>query len=235
MNLILLFEQDFTDATHAVLTGRRLEHVATVQRAKPGDTLRVGKLNGKMGEGIVRKLDSVSCEMEVVLDKDPPPPLPLSLLLALPRPKALRRIVESAAALGIKSLFVMEAWRVEKSFWNSPLLAEAELARHCVLGLEQACDTIMPAIRFKRRFKPFVEDEVGELIQGSRPIVAHPYAHNPCPRGVEGAVTLAIGPEGGFVPYELELLRKHGFEEVNFGRRILRTEWFVPAAVGKLF
>jgi 16S rRNA (uracil1498-N3)-methyltransferase len=235
MNLVLLFGQDFVDPTHVVLTGRRLDHIVTVHHAKAGDTLRVGKLNGKMGEGRVTAIDPASCRMEVALDKDPPVPLPLTLLIALPRPKALRRIVETAAAMGIKRLYIMESWRVEKSFWSSPLLAEKELAEYCVLGLEQSCDTVMPAIAFRKRFKPFVEDEVPGLIKGGRAFVAHPRAATPCPRAIDGQATLAVGPEGGFIPFEIELLEKQGFEAVNFGQRILRTEAFVPAALGRLF
>ncbi|HMD68148.1 MAG TPA: 16S rRNA (uracil(1498)-N(3))-methyltransferase [Chitinivibrionales bacterium] len=235
MNLILLFDRDFEDDTHVVLTGRRLDHITTVHRAQVDDTLRVGKLSGKMGEGRVTAIDAGSCRMEVALDKDPPAPLPLTLLIALPRPKALRRIVETAAAMGIKRVYIMESWRVEKSFWNSPFLSEEKLAGRCMLGLEQACDTAMPVLHFRRRFRPFVEDEVPGLIKGSRAFVAHPVAVAPCPRAVGGPVTLAVGPEGGFIPFEVELLEKHGFEAVNFGPRILRTEAFVPAAVGRLF
>jgi RsmE family RNA methyltransferase len=93
----------------------------------------------------------------------------------------------------------------------------------------------MPAIEFRRRFKPFVEDEVPAIIKNSRALVAHPGAGKRCPHQVKGPVSLAIGPEGGFIPYETELLKKQGFEDVNFGIRILRTEWFVPAVIGRMF
>jgi 16S rRNA (uracil1498-N3)-methyltransferase len=234
MNLVLLFERDFVAPARVVLTGRRFEHIRSVHRANAGDTLRVGKLGGKIGTGTVTALDSGTCRMEVSFDKDPPDPLPLTLLLALPRPKALRRIVETVAAMGVKRLYLMESWRVEKGFWDSPLLTEDNLAAHCVLGLEQACDTVMPHIRIRRRFRPFVEDEAPDLIKGNTALVAHPGAAQACPRGVSGPVTLAVGPEGGFIPFEVELLESRGFSPVNFGPRILRTEAFVPAAIGRL-
>jgi RsmE family RNA methyltransferase len=235
MNLILLYKVDFIGESHVILKGRRLKHMAEVHKAKPGDTLRVGMLNGNMGTGKVVKIDSKSCEMEVALDKSPPPPLPLTLLLALPRPKVLRRIMESVAALGVKRIYIMETWRVEKSFWKSPFIEKKCLEEHCVLGLEQACDTMMPAIEFRRRFKPFVEDEVSGIIKNTTALVAHPGAEKRCPHQIKEPVTLAVGPEGGFIPYEIELLKKHGFEDVNFGKRILKTEWFVPAVIGRLF
>ena len=235
MNLILLFESDLIDESHVLLKGRRLKHMAEVHRVQAGDTLRVGMLDGNVGTGKVVTIDARSCEMEIVLDKDPPPPLPLTLLLALPRPKVLRRIVEGVAAMGVKRIYIMETWRVEKSFWKSPFIKKECLEEHCVLGLEQACDTMMPAIEFRRRFKPFVEDEVPGIIKNTRALVAHPGAERHCPHQVKEPVTLAVGPEGGFIPYEIELLKEHGFDDVNFGKRILRTEWFVPAIIGRLF
>ena len=235
MNLILLFEQDFVHDGLVALSGRRLTHLRTVHKANPGDTLRVGKINGLIGEGTVQRIDSSSCVMNVVFDKNPPPPLECTLFLALPRPKALLRIVENATAMGIKRIYVMESWRVEKGFWNSPSLSKEEITEHCVLGLEQARDTVMPEIQFRRRFKPFVEDEVPSLVKSSTPLVAHPGAIAPCPREHPGHITLAVGPEGGFISYEIELLQTHGFTAVHFGPRILRTEWFVSAAIAKLF
>jgi len=235
MNLILLFESDFTGNKRAVLTGRRLAHMTDVHKAKPGDTLRVGIVNGLVGTGTVLSIDAASCEMEVACADAPPAPLPCTLLLALPRPKVLRRLIECVAAMGVKKIYIMETWRVEKSFWESPFLKEEVLKEHCVLGLEQSRDTMMPEITIRRRFKPFVEDEIPEIIKNTRALVAHPPAEDPCPRKVEGLVTLAIGPEGGFIPFEADLLKKLGFEEVNFGKRVLRVEHIVPAMLGRLF
>jgi 16S rRNA (uracil1498-N3)-methyltransferase len=237
MNLILLFESDFAENGRSLvmLTGRRKEHVLSVCGAAAGDTLRVGLLNGKCGTGTVRRITENSLEMDVSLDTPPPEPLPLTLILALPRPKALKRCIEAITALGVKRLFIIQSFRVEKSYWSSPVLSDDVLREHMFLGLEQACDTMLPAVTVRKRFKPFVEDELPELLKGSLPLVAHPEAEKRCPFHSDKPITLAVGPEGGFIPYEIGLLQKKGFEAVSLGKRILRVEHAVPALIGRLF
>jgi 16S rRNA (uracil1498-N3)-methyltransferase len=235
MNLILLHTSDFNSDSRAVtLSGRRYDHVRQVHRVALGDTLRVGLLNGLMGSGTVTALAAHAITLMVVLDTPPPPPLPLTLCLALPRPKTLKKVLQCATALGVKKIFLMRTWRVEKSYWQSPLLRPELLAEQCVLGLEQARDTIMPTIEIRPRFKPFVEDELPGIAADTHAYVAHPGAVEYCPRGVEGPVTLAIGPEGGFLDYEIESLTKQGFSAVSFGPRIMRVEDALPVLVGRM-
>jgi len=235
MNLILLFDEDFVSPQRVRIEGRRLQHVLSVHRASAGDELRVGLVNAQMGAGVITSLTSEVLEMEVRLDQPPPPPLPVRLLLALPRPKSLKRVLQAATAMGVKQIVLMAAWRVEKSFWDSPVLQQDALREQMVLGLEQARDTVLPEVTLRRRFKPFVEDDVPNLVRGIRALVAHPPAPQLCPRSVRGPVTLAVGPEGGFIPYEVDLLQAHGFEAVSLGARSLRVEHAVPALLARLF
>lgn len=235
MNLILLFPDDFIAPDRARLRGRRVEHVIAVHHAGVGNVLRVGRINDRVGSGRVTMLTSTTLEMDVVLDELPPAALPVTLLLALPRPKSLKRIMQAVAALGVKRIVLMNSWRVEKSYWLSPAVSEAALREQLILGLEQARDTILPEVCLRRRFKPFVEDEVPQLTEGSLPLVAQPAATEPCPRHVQRPVTVAVGPEGGFIAYEVDLLARQGFLAVSLGPRPLRTEHAIAALLGRLF
>jgi RsmE family RNA methyltransferase len=235
MNLVILFESDFVAADRVRLDGRRLRHVREVHRAQPGSTLRVGLLNGRLGAGEIIHLSDEALEMAVRLDQSPPKPLPVTLVLALPRPKSLKKILQAVTAMGVKRIVLLNTWRVEKSFWDSPVLQPAALEEQMILGLEQARDTALPRLTRRNRFKPFVEDELPELIRNARALLAHPSAAAPCPRALREPVTLAIGPEGGFIPYEVDKLQAAGFEAVSLGERRLRVEHAVPALLGRLF
>ncbi len=235
MNLILLFNDDFIDENKVRLEGRRLRHILEVHRPAVNDELRVGLAGGFTGPGRITSITEDSLEMDVTFTSGPPAPLPLTLLLALPRPKVLRRILLSVTAMGVKRIFLMNSYRVEKSFWQSPVLEAESIQRQLVLGLEQSRDTILPEVCLRPFFKPFAEDEMPALIKDTLPLVAHPTAQEACPRDVRQPVTLAIGPEGGFIPYEVEKLISCGFHAVHLGERILNIEAAVPSLISRLF
>ena len=234
MNLILLHEEDFIVATRVCLHGRRREHILNIHRAAVGDELRVGLLNGLIGRGKILNVTDQELEMEVLLDQQAPKPLPVTLLLALPRPKMLRRILQSISSMGVKKIFLLNSYRVDKSFWGSPLLQPEKLQEQLILGLEQGCDTILPEIYLRPRFKPFVEDELPSIIRGTTVYVAHPGVEEGFPRSFNQPTTLAIGPEGGFIPYEVEKLQDSGFIPISLGERILRVETAVPVLLSRL-
>ncbi len=192
-------------------------------------------LNGRIGAGKVVLLNKEVLEMEVYFERLPPPKLPLTLILALPRPKVIRRVLRSMSSMGVKRIILLNCSRVEKSYWQSPFLASAAIQEQLILGLEQAKDTVLPEVLLKPLFKPFVEDELPSISKGTLPLVAHPVASVDCPRNVKEPVTLVIGPEGGFIPYEIEKLVNTGFSAIHLGARILSVESAVPAFLARLF
>ena len=235
MNLLILREEDFLEPGRVRLAGRRLRHVIEVHRAAAGEDLAVGLLGGAMGRGRVTRLDAEALEMEVRLDQPPPPKLPLTLVLALPRPKVLNRVLAAATSLGVARIYLVNAWKVEKSYWHSPRLGEENLLLQRILGLEQARDTRLPELHLRRLLRPFAESELPGLLRGGTALLAHPGSAAACPREARGPVTLVIGPEGGFIDAEIELLTRSGCQPVHLGARVLRVETAVAALVGRLF
>ncbi|MCJ8204400.1 16S rRNA (uracil(1498)-N(3))-methyltransferase [Pseudomonas sp. RGM2987] len=235
MNLLLLEEADFIAPDRVVLRDRRLTHMQEVHRSAVGDSLRVGRIEGLMGTARVLRLEAREAELQVTLDQPPPAKLPLTLVLALPRPKMLRRVFQTVATMGVPRVILVNSYRVEKSFWQTPFLEPEAIREQLILGLEQARDSVLPQIIIEKRFKPFVEDRLPAIADNTLALVGHPGNYPPCPRAVTEPVTLAIGPEGGWIPYEIDLLNKAGLQPVQLGERILRVETAVTALLARLF
>jgi len=163
MNQVLLEPDDLLEDGTARLTGRRLRHALEVLRAAEGDVLRVGLLGGPIGTAEVLKADGGELLLRPSFTGPPPPRAGIDLLLAIPRPKALRKVLPAAASLGVDRIVLVNAARVEKSYFDSRVPDAEAMRELLILGLEQARDTRVPEILVRERFRPFVEDELDEL------------------------------------------------------------------------
>ena len=235
MNLLLFTDADRLGEQRIRVADHRLQHLLQVLGAKAGDPLRVGELGGLAGTGHIIDIDSAQATLAIELDQAPPPKLPLCLVLALPRPKMLRRIIRTVAELGVAELHLVNSRRVEKSYWQTPALQPGTLRQYLIQGLEQSRDTVLPQVHCHRLFKPFVEDTLPALARDRQALLAHPGDFPPCPRHQERDTLLVIGPEGGFIPFEVAKLVAAGCRTVSLGPRILRVENALTALLGRLF
>jgi len=237
VNLILLRPEELAPDGTARLTGRRAAHAREVLGARRGEVLRAGVLGGLLGEATVLSSTRDELVLQLSLTQAPPPRPGIDLLLAIPRPKALKKILPAAASLGVDKIVLVNAARVEKSYFDSKVLDRGFLDELLALGLEQARDTRPPEVLVRERFRPFAEDELDRTFGPSRRLAAHPQAHRALealPAREPVRTVLAVGPEGGWVPFELELLAKVGFEPFTAGPRPLRVEVAVPYLLGRL-
>eukprot|EP00435_Cladocopium_sp_Y103_P038833 s3211_g10.t1 len=224
---------------------RRARHIVTVLKPAPGATLRVGVVDVGVGrlsvEVRVGGEVELSCK-ELVLEPLAPSPH-VELLLAMPRPKALSGALGTGGAagmthkeaqLGLRRIVLTNAWRVEKAYFSSHSTEPKRYIPELLEGLEQAVCTTLPEVRIEMRLKPFIEDQVDVLFPKDRylRLFCHPGSAGlrlrdavaaGCP-GPPRAVVLAVGPEGGWVDYEAQLFREHGFVQVSLGRRIYTTD-----------
>ncbi|EKF74057.1 16S ribosomal RNA methyltransferase RsmE [Alcanivorax hongdengensis A-11-3] len=232
MNLLLLQPEQQLDESHWRLDERQARHVQSVLGLTEGQPCKAGLLDGPQGTCIIESIKNKEITVSFKADSQNVEPLKLSLLLALPRPKMLKRILIDATSLGIKRIVLINSWKVDKSYWQTPNLKADLLREKMLLGLEQARDTQLPELLLAPRFRPFVEDRLDHWAGDGPRILAHPGDHAPLPRNLPGPACLAIGPEGGWTPFEVEMLCDRGFQCHAFGRRILRVETALPALVG---
>jgi 16S rRNA (uracil1498-N3)-methyltransferase len=227
MNLLLLESHELHESGSARLSGERARHLRAVLKVAPGQTVRVGLIDGPVGVGRVTEVGSAHVSLQCEFGQTPPRP-PVDLLLALPRPKVLRRLWAQIAAIGVGRIMLTNAERVERNYFDSHLLEPRGYRPLLVEGLRQARDTRTPLVTVHRQFRVLVEDELDTLVTDEVRIVAEPststsvaatMARAPAPR-----VLLAVGPEGGWNAFELELLGLRGFSRVGMGARALRSD-----------
>ena len=239
MNLVLLRDADLIGDGCALVRGARARHIQDVHRAAVGDRLRVGLVGGLMGHAVVTAIVPDEVVLDVQLSDPPPPPSAIELLLAMPRPKMLRRVLAAVTSMGVKRLIIVNSARVEKSYFDSPLLESSAIEAELWLGLEQARDTILPQVVIERRFRPFIEDHLQAVWPApTRRLLAHPDTErrlsDVLPEPTADPLVLAVGPEGGWVPFEVALFEAHGFEPFTAGPRLLRVETAVPFLLGQI-
>ena len=114
MNIVVLDRSDWQDEEHVCLVDRRADHIRAVLRAAVGDSVRVGELNGHLGQGRICAIDADSVVLRVELSQPPPPRHRFDVVLSLPRPKVLRRLFRTVAEYGVANLHLIHSARVEK-------------------------------------------------------------------------------------------------------------------------
>ncbi len=237
VNFLLLDSADFLAPDRAVITGRRLRQLIDTIRAEPGKLCKAGVRGGDLGSAEVVSIDAAAAELRFIPERRPPPPLPLILVAALPRPQTFDKVLHVTAAMGVKRIFFINSFKVEKSYWQASRLAPEAVEAELALAMEQCGDTIFPEIEFRPRFRPFVEDELPELLRNRRGFYGNPAAPFPVPHGAvtaEKPAVLAVGPEGGFTDYENSRLEAAGMTGISLGCRVLRTEFAVAALLARL-
>ena len=236
MNIILLREHDFIhNSTRVLIQDDRFVHIVGVINPNIGQSLKVGLLGGSCGYGIVESIHSKGMILNVVLNELAPHRHPFDIVLALPRPKMLRRILRTIGEYGVDNLHLINSARVEKSFWQSPLLQPEKIHDALMAGMERSKDTIMTNVLLHQRFRPFIEDKLLGIcgdrdcwltdMNATRSAVDIDISSKPS--------VVMIGPEGGFVPFETELAISTIAQPIHLGGRTLSVDTAVTTVLAQ--
>ena len=162
----------------------RYEHVRRVLKLTPGDSLRVGVVNGSPATATVASMDDASMTLTWLVgvetsdgdtarrslsndDASSHTHVDIDLLLAMPRPKVMTRLWAPLASMGVRNVYLTNAARVEKYYWDSKALTPRTVTDELTRGMEQSGDTRMPGGCVVRRI-PAAVDAVREMVGGER-------------------------------------------------------------------
>ena len=228
MNLILVEEWERVDGHSVTFSDARAAHLLNVLRAVPGQSVRVGVLDGPLGVGTVESVRDRQVTLHCVFESQIPARPRVDVLLAVPRPKVMRRLWAQLAALGVGQIILTNAERVERHYFDTHVLNEPFYRSLLIEGLQQARDTRLPVVSIHRQFRILVEDHVDGLFSEGVRLVADPSGAISIGAALadhrDSRVLIAIGPEGGWNTFELSLLEAHRFHRVGLGPRTLRVD-----------
>jgi len=214
-----------------LLTGEEHQHLAKVLRLSPGREVEVFDGEGRRARATVSAVEKRQSVLQLTQRReDPPTPAPpwLRVAVAIPKAKRAQRLLEALTELGVDQVVPLQCAR---SVSSPP---SAERARRWMLeSCKQCRRDRLPSYEAPQTPAALLEGlSVGEVAlvcdTGRSPSLRAALPETP-----PASVTLAIGPEGGFRPDELELLRER-FLSISLGPRVLRIETAAPAVVAGL-
>jgi len=240
VNLVLVDSHEIDTDQRVVLEGRRAEHLLDVLQVRPGQNVAVGVIRG--GRGLAKVLSVHDRQVTLELGALAPVELPvMDLVVAVPRPKVLSRMVRACSAFGLRNIDLIRTWRVDPSFFESPRISEDRLRLDAQLGCEQGRHTHLPVVTVYRRFVDYVHHALAPRLRSESRrllLVADPSG----PESIEQVMlplastelTLAVGPEGGFIAPELQTLTNVGGRIVRSGASVLYAESAVVALLAQV-
>ena len=237
MNVLLVDADEIVDGD-VVLRGRRAEHCIDILKVTPGSTVRAGITGGVRAIGTVRSVAGREVVVAIAPNEDgvADAPSPWRLVLAMPRPRAFARVMQTVATFAVESVDLINAWRVEKSYFGSPVLQPRKIGEELRLGAEQGETTWLPKVAIHDRFNAFMEMQSAPAVgprlvldaRGGLPI------EEAITHGSREVITVAVGPEGGWIDREVDSFVGNGYLRVSLGGPILRVESAVTAALAQL-
>ena len=233
MNRILFESSEIADGV-ATCSDARAEHILAVLHGEVGQTLKTGELDGRIGTGEIVSIEGRTVAVKVSHTEESLRPW-CDLVLAPPRPRVMKRLLPQLASLGVGTIVLVGAKKVEKDFWGATLLKEENYRPLLVDGLMQAGTSVVPRMETRRNFRRFVGDELDSLFPTANRVVGHPGGTPNAPAQRPGRLLLAVGPEGGWTDDEVSLLESHGFSRYSLGSRILRTDTALVALLARLW
>ncbi len=235
VNLLIFSQSEIVDSCFFRAREYQCTHILKVLKGKTGDIINVGELNGNIGTARIEKIDESECILKVdSLELPSPSPIPLTLIVALPRPQMIKRILQTVAMMGVKQLIFFKSARVEKSFWQSPVLQESEIQKQLILGLEQGKTTYLPTVSLSKNFNFFIQNMLPELLDSK-----HCYITDFNATIKLGALNttkenaVIIGPEGGFTQNEVDVFQSLSCIPLNMGERVLKVETAVTSIAAR--
>jgi 16S rRNA (uracil1498-N3)-methyltransferase len=223
-------------------------HLAKVLRGRSGDEVILFNGDGREFTGVLEKVQGtrVSASIGAARSIDRESPFQLTLVQCVPRGDRMDFIVQKATELGVVRIVpVLSQRSVVRLDESQSASKQAHWRAVAVSACEQSgrnrlpsVDAPLPLLNYLGRLA--AQAAAGEVLrlvlEPERAQRTEALARSIDIASAESAsrAEIAIGPEGGFAPEELEAFDLSAFARVRLGPRVLRTETAAIAAIAVL-
>lgn len=215
------------EGSEVTLCAQESHYLIRVRRAKQGSACELMDRQGQAFAALVTHADARACILTIQSRLEPLIELPqLELYLGMPDTAALLACLSRATELGASKVVLL---RTQYSQGRIPSSARIERCLEAAMrqsGRRQAPELVDPMDFEQGLALPFA----------GRSWVASPHrsSTHTLREGADETQRVAIGPEGGFSPQELDRLRDADFAPLWLGPYILRSEIAVTASLSHL-
>jgi 16S rRNA (uracil1498-N3)-methyltransferase len=198
-------------------------------RLRPGASLVLFDGQGREHAAVLRRIGPRSAEVEIRSRAMPGPETvapPVVLIVGILKGQRMDTLIEKATELGVSRIVpAVTSFTVARP--SATDTAKAQRWRRIAVSAATQCGRaavpeVAPPTHFAEVLGAAPRLGLGIVMWEREPAVRLGELHAAHPR--PGVVTLAVGPEGGFSPAEVELATRHGFHVSGLGPRILRAE-----------
>ncbi len=211
------------------ISGSDCSHLVKVLRIKEGDNLTLCDGEGTDFDAVVSDVSKEQVDLEILNSYlcSAEPEISVVLFQGLPKQGKMDYIIEKCTELGVSKIVPVALHR-SVSTVKDEKSEEKKLSRWRKIASEsvkQCKRGVIPSVSNVLSLKEAIEVAKGLDLA----IAAYEDEREVSLKAVIGgkafkSIGIFIGPEGGFEPNEIELLKDANIPAVTLGRRILRTE-----------
>lgn len=215
-------DSDFIVGQPASLDERSSHHLGRVLRVKVGDAVTVFNGDGYNYDSHISAITKSRITVDLVSKEDPgnESPLCTHLGLAVSKGDRFEWAIKKATELGVSSIspilsqrvdvrLAPERWQKKRDHWQQVVIS----------ACEQSGRAMVPEVAPPQQIRGWLEASAADY-----KFCLHPGLSSALPTAQPGSIALLIGPEGGLTEDEVALAIDCGFQGLNLGPRILRTE-----------
>jgi 16S rRNA (uracil1498-N3)-methyltransferase len=211
------------DRAETIELGENAAHHARVKRLAPGDPVNVTDGEGQFGTGRIEAIgkNAVRVTLRELRALQPPPAIHICVPVA--DKDRMLLVAEKATELQIASWIpVMYSRSRSVSPRGEGEAFDRKVLARMIAALEQSGGAWLPVIHPIQTVED-IADRHGVVLERGGPALGS--------SGLTAPLTLAVGPEGGFEPEEMELLLDRGWTTASLGGVTLRFETAAIAGV----